>query len=161
MHCHLRHFVRSQERCLYPSAGAPAAQCGGEGHHAEGHLVLDCPHSNAQTLSPSPIEFHGSKLSNVLQARSRRSVAGKDIMLDPRAGIRKAGAMQPLMALLREVVEVGTTTCCAAAHSRVDPPCAGIAVHLAPALSLSLDRSGSQERLMLYALHMDLLGFRC
>lgn len=122
---------------------------------------MDCPHSNAQTLSPSPIEFHGSKLSNVLQARSRRSVAGKDIMLDPRAGIRKAGAMQPLMALLREVVEVGTTTCCAAAHSRVDPPCAGIAVHLAPALSLSLDRSGSQERLMLYALHMDLLGFRC
>lgn len=41
------------------------------------------------------------------QARSRRSVAGKDIMLDPRAGIRKAGAMPPLMALLREVVEVG------------------------------------------------------
>ncbi len=40
------------------------------------------------------------------QARSRRSVAGKDIMLDPRAGIRKAGAMPPLMALLREVVEV-------------------------------------------------------
>jgi hypothetical protein len=41
-----------------------------------------------------------------VQARSRRSVAGKDIMLDPRAGIRKAGAMQPLMALLKEVVEV-------------------------------------------------------
>ena len=33
-------------------------------------------------------------------------MAGKDIMLDPRAGIRKAGAMPPLMALLREVVEV-------------------------------------------------------
>ena len=30
-----------------------------------------------------------------MQARSRRSVAGKDIMLDPRAGIRKAGAMPP------------------------------------------------------------------
>ena len=48
------------------------------------------------------------------QARSRRSVAGKDIMLDPRAGIRKAGAMPPLMALLKEVVEVGQavlTTC--------------------------------------------------
>ena len=41
-------------------------------------------------------------------------------MLDPRAGIRKAGAMQPLMALLKEVVEVGTATCCAAAHNRVD-----------------------------------------
>ena len=41
-----------------------------------------------------------------MQARSRRSVAGKDIMLDPRAGIRKAGAMPPLMALLKEVVEV-------------------------------------------------------
>lgn len=41
-----------------------------------------------------------------LQARSRRSVAGKDIMLDPRAGIRKAGAMGPLMALLKEVTEV-------------------------------------------------------
>ena len=41
-----------------------------------------------------------------VQARSRRSVAGKDIMLDPRAGIRKAGAMPPLMALLTEVVEV-------------------------------------------------------
>lgn len=27
-------------------------------------------------------------------------------MLDPRAGIRKAGAMPPLMALLKEVVEV-------------------------------------------------------
>ncbi|BDA48480.1 hypothetical protein COCOBI_12-1590 [Coccomyxa sp. Obi] len=38
-------------------------------------------------------------------ARSRRSVAGKDIMLDPRAGIRKAGAMGPLMALLKEVTE--------------------------------------------------------
>ncbi len=42
-----------------------------------------------------------------MQARSRRSVAGKDIMLDPRAGIRKAGAMGPLMALLKEVTEVG------------------------------------------------------
>ncbi len=39
------------------------------------------------------------------QARSRRSVAGKDIMLDPRAGIRRAGALPPLLALLREVVE--------------------------------------------------------
>lgn len=50
-----------------------------------------------------------------MQARSRRSVAGKDIMLDPRAGIRKAGAMPPLMALLKEVVEVShalQTTCC-------------------------------------------------
>jgi len=32
-------------------------------------------------------------------------VAGKDIMLDPRAGIRRAGALPPLLALLREVVE--------------------------------------------------------
>jgi len=39
-------------------------------------------------------------------------VAGKDIMLDPRAGIRKAGAMPPLMALLKEVVEVGTAALC-------------------------------------------------
>ena len=46
-----------------------------------------------------------SALAN-LQARSRRSVAGKDIMLDPRAGIRRAGALPPLLALLREVVEV-------------------------------------------------------
>ena len=42
----------------------------------------------------------------ILQARSRRSVAGEDIMLDPRAGIRRAGALPPLLALLREVVEV-------------------------------------------------------
>ena len=48
-----------------------------------------------------------------VQARSRRSVAGKDIMLDPRAGIRKAGAMPPLMALLKEVVEVGRHAACA------------------------------------------------
>ena len=33
-------------------------------------------------------------------------------MLDPRAGIRKAGAMPPLMALLREVVEVGARCPC-------------------------------------------------
>ena len=51
------------------------------------------------------------------QARSRRSVAGKDIMLDPRAGIRKAGAMPPLMALLREVVEVR----CAGSHPLRSP----------------------------------------
>ena len=42
-------------------------------------------------------------------------------MLDPRAGIRKAGAMQPLMALLKEVVEV--RVCCAPTHSRVDARC--------------------------------------
>ena len=58
-----------------------------------------------------PALSHGSvrwRFSFVtVQARSRRSVAGKDIMLDPRAGIRKAGAMPPLMALLKEVVEVG------------------------------------------------------
>lgn len=48
----------------------------------------------------------------VLQARSRRSVAGKDIMLDPRAGIRKAGAMGPLMALLKEVTEVCMAATC-------------------------------------------------
>lgn len=41
-----------------------------------------------------------------VQARSRRSVAGKDIMLDPRAGIRRAGALPPLLSLLREVAEV-------------------------------------------------------
>lgn len=33
-------------------------------------------------------------------------------MLDPRAGIRKAGAMGPLMALLKEVTEVGPLLSC-------------------------------------------------
>ena len=44
-------------------------------------------------------------------------MAGKDIMLDPRAGIRKAGAMPPLMALLKEVVEVGRLPALRPAHA--------------------------------------------
>ncbi len=54
------------------------------------HCMLPCSHAPTRGAA---------------QARSRRSVAGKDIMLDPRAGIRRAGALPPLLALLREVVE--------------------------------------------------------
>ena len=67
-------------------------------------LSCSCPGSSLQGC-----RTRMRRVPPLQQARSRRSVAGKDIMLDPRAGIRKAGAMPPLMALLREVVEVRST----------------------------------------------------
>lgn len=111
----LRHRVAKMLRVLaYDSAGAALPELlrpGKEG--CVPWLVAELGNTSTHWCTRAELAAVLGSLARIpalsaAMARSRRSVAGKDIMLDPRAGIRKAGAMQPLMSLLKEVVEVRT-----------------------------------------------------
>ncbi|KAK9917870.1 hypothetical protein WJX75_009092 [Coccomyxa subellipsoidea] len=108
----LRHRVAKMLRVLaYDSGGAALPELlrpGKEG--CVPWLVAELGNSSTHWCTRAELAAVLGSLARIpalsaAMARSRRSVAGKDIMLDPRAGIRKAGAMGPLMALLKEVTE--------------------------------------------------------